>query len=95
MSQDSTDCSLTPRAYSAYLSSVGVVGPPSEQDFIFGQIPSANRFSSLQTIHPVSSLTGSNLYEGGQTKEQKDTIKKGRFKVKRVASGAQEDGFLK
>ena len=43
----------------------------------------------------MGSLTGTSVYEGGQTKEQKDTIKKGRFKVKRVASGAQEDGFLK
>ena len=48
VSHDSPNSSLTPRAYSAYLSSVGA---PSEQDFIFGQIPSTNRFSNLPTIH--------------------------------------------
>ena len=29
------------------------------------------------------------------TGAEQNTIKKGRFKVKKVASGAQEDGFLK
>ena len=40
-------------------------------------------------------MTGNNLYEA-PPKDQKDTIKKGRFKVKRVGSGAQEElSFLK
>ena len=38
----------------------------------------------------------SNVFEAApRREEQKDTIRKGRFKVRRVASGAQEDGFLK
>ena len=115
VSNDLTDSSLTPRAYSSYLSSVGIAGAGSEQDLLkFGQISSANRFANLQSIHSgddgdtfqiltmthislVTSLTmtGNNLYEA-PPKDQKDTIKKGRFKVKRVGSGAQEElSFLK
>ena len=41
----------------------------------------------MLTSPPVASLS--------VTGAEQNTIKKGRFKVKKVASGAQEDGFLK
>ena len=44
-------------------------------------------FPLLLTPPPVASLS--------VTGAEQNTIKKGRFKVKKVASGAQEDGFLK
>ena len=46
VSNDKPDSSMTPRAYSAYLSSVG-----SEQDLLKFQISSGNRYANLQTIH--------------------------------------------
>ena len=55
--------------------------------------------SSLNLISvsnlPSGNYSESNASTNSITSKDQNTIKKGRFKVKRVASGAQEDGILK
>merc|ERR1719410_1240851 len=89
VSNDKPESSQTPRTYSAYLSSVGGANASSEQDLIkFGQIATGNRFSTLPNLHhQVTNLnvTGPNFVD--TSNKDQSTIKKGRFKVKRVASG--------
>jgi len=101
-----SEASLTPRAYSAYLNTVG---SGSDQDLLkTGLRPNNSRFGNMHTMNlSVSSpnfpdmgrFGGSESNQsqclGKESSGNANTIKRGRFKVKRVTSGAQEDGFLK
>ena len=51
------------------------------------------RISIIVSNHPSGNYSESNA--STITPKDQNTIKKGRFKVKRVASGAQEEGILK
>ena len=52
--------------------------------------------SSHASVVTNLTVTGQNFVDNSNKDQSyQSTIKKGRFKVKRVASGAQEDGFLK
>ena len=96
---------LTPGAYSAYLSTEG---SGSEQDLLKpGLRPNNSRFGNMHVMNlSVSSPNFPDIGRFGESSPSQfvgkdpmgtnvNTIKRGRFKVKRVASGAQEDGFLK
>ena len=104
---NTSEAGLTPRAYSAYLSTVG---SGSEQDLLKpGLRPNNSRFGNMHGMNlSVSSPNFPEIgrFGGGESSQSQfvgkdssstnaNTIKRGRFKVKRVASGAQEDGFLK
>ena len=103
---NSSEASLTPRAYSAYLNTVGA---GSDQDLLkTGLRPNNSRFGNMHTMNlSVSSPSFPDMgrFGGSESNQAQclgkeaggnaNTIKRGRFKVKRVTSGAQEDGFLK
>ena len=102
---NASEAGLTPRAYSAYLNTVG---SGSEQDLLkTGLRPNNSRFGNMHGMN--LSVPSPNFPDLGRFAESSqsqclgkdpgstgaNTIKRGRFKVKRVASGTQEDGFLK
>ena len=106
---NASEAGITPRAYSAYLNTVG---SGSDQDLMkTGLRPNNSRFGNMHGMNlsvsspnfPDKGRFGGQGPESGQSqfvaKESgssgANTIKRGRFKVKRVASGNQEDGFLK
>ena len=101
---------LTPRAYSAYLNTVGSGG--SDQDLLKpGLWPNNSRYGTMHGMNLsvsspnfpdigrfAGSESGSSPFVGKETVNTgagANTIKRGRFKVKKVPTGNQEEGASK
>ena len=97
VSHDQPDTSQTPRTYSAYLSNVtGVNTGASDQDLMkFNQLTVTSRYSTIHSSNNIVNNNNIDTVAASNKDQQQNTIKKGRFKVKRVASGAQDEGLLK